>query len=71
VAPWGEVLSRAAVRQDEITESIQPLLQLSRYTILRLQKTECALVGSPQRDPVLAERVKRLRPVSGVDRLLR
>jgi transposase len=41
-------------------------LQLSRDTIVRLQKTEYALVGSLQRDPVLAERVKRLRTVPGV-----
>jgi transposase len=51
---------------DEITESIRPLLQLSRDTIVRLQKTEYALVRSLQRDPVLAERVKRLRTVPGV-----
>jgi transposase len=51
---------------DEITESIRPLLQLSRETIVRLQKTEYALVSSLQRDPVLAERVKRLRTVPGV-----
>jgi transposase len=41
---------------DEITESIRPLLQLSRDTIVRLQKTEYALVSSLQRDPLLAER---------------
>ena len=51
---------------DEITESIRPLLQLSRDMIVRLQKTEYALVSSLQRDPVLAERVKRLRTVPGV-----
>jgi transposase len=51
---------------DEITESIRPLLQLSRDTIVRLQKTEYALVSSLQRDPLLAERVKRLRTVPGV-----
>jgi transposase len=51
---------------DEITQSIRPLLQLSRETIVRLQKTEYALVSSLQRDPVLAERVKRLRTVPGV-----
>jgi transposase len=51
---------------DEITEGIRPLLELSRETIVRLQKTEYALVSSLQRDPVLAERVKRLRTVPGV-----
>jgi transposase len=51
---------------DEITESIRPLLELSRDTIMRLQKTEYALVSSLQRATVLAERVKRLRTVPGV-----
>ena len=51
---------------DEITESIRPLLQLSRDTMVRLQKTEYALVSSLQRDPLLAERVKRLRTIPGV-----
>src|SRR5262250_1450951 len=36
----------------EITESIRPLLQLSRETISRLQKTDYALVSSLQRDPL-------------------
>ena len=51
---------------DEITGSIRPLLQLSRETIVRPQKTEYALVSSLQRDPLLAERVKRLKTVPGV-----
>ena len=51
---------------DEVMESIRPLLELSRDTIVRLQKTEYALVSSLQRDPVLAERIKRLRTVPGV-----
>jgi transposase len=51
---------------DEVMESIRPLLQLSRDTIVRLQKAEYALVSSLQRDPLLAERVKRLRTVPGV-----
>lgn len=51
---------------DEITESIRPLLQLSRDTVVRLQKTEYALVSSLQRDPLLAERIKRLMTVPGV-----
>ena len=33
---------------------------------MRLQKTEYALVSSLQRDPLLAERIKRLRTVPGV-----
>jgi hypothetical protein len=51
---------------EEVNESIRPLLQVSRDTIVRLQKTEYALVSSLQRDPLLAERIKRLRTVPGV-----
>jgi transposase len=50
----------------EVSESIRPLLKLSRDTIVRLQRTEYALVSSLARDPLLAERVKRLRTVPGV-----
>src|ERR1700680_2402224 len=50
----------------EVSESIRPLLKLSRDTIVRLQRTEYALVSSLTRDPLLAERVKRLRTVPGV-----
>jgi transposase len=50
----------------EVDESIRPLLKLSRETIVRLQKTEYALVSSLERDPVLAQRVKNLRTVPGV-----
>jgi transposase len=50
----------------EISESIRPLLKLSRETIVRLQKTDYALLSSLQRDPLLAERIKRLRTVPGV-----
>jgi len=57
---------RELLANEEIQESIRPLLQLSRETIVRLQKTEYALVSSLQRDPLLAERVRRLRTVPGV-----
>jgi hypothetical protein len=50
----------------EVGESIRRLLKLSRETIVRLQKTEYALVSSLERDPVLAERLKNLRTVPGV-----
>lgn len=50
----------------DIDESIRPLLKLSRETIARLQKTEYALVSSLQRDPLLSERIQRLRTVPGV-----
>src|SRR5205807_1044537 len=51
---------------EEVNESIRPLLRVSRDTIVRLQKAEYALVSSLQRDPLLAERIKRLRTVPGV-----
>src|SRR6516165_2122671 len=51
---------------EEVNESIRPMLKLSRETIVRLQKTEYALVSSLQRDPLLAERIQRLRTVPGV-----
>jgi transposase len=50
----------------DISKSIRPLLQLSRETIVRLQKTDYALVSSLSRDPVLAERIKRLKTIPGV-----
>jgi transposase len=51
---------------EEVHSSIRPLLKLGRETIERCQKTEYALVSSLQRDPVLADRIKRLRTVPGV-----
>ena len=50
----------------EIHENIRSLLRLSRDTIVRCQKTEDVLVSSLERDPLLAERIKRLRTVPGV-----
>src|SRR6201998_4488641 len=51
---------------EEVPPSLRPLLKLSRETIERCQKTEYALVSSLQREPVLADRIKRLRTVPGV-----
>src|SRR3989442_3942473 len=51
---------------EDVNESIRPLLRVSRDSIVRLQKTEYALVSSLQLDPLLAERIKRLRTVPGV-----
>jgi transposase len=51
---------------EDVHESIRPLLKLSRDAVVRLQKTEYALVSSLQRDPLLADRIKRLRTVPGV-----
>src|SRR5579859_1266467 len=50
----------------EIDQSIRPLLKLSREHIVRAQKLDYALVSSLERDPLLAERMKRLRTVPGV-----
>ncbi len=51
---------------NDVSESIRPLLQLSRETIVRLQRTEYALVSSLTRDPLLTERIKRLKTIPGV-----
>jgi transposase len=50
----------------EIDDSIRPLLRLSRETIERCQKNDYALVSSLERDPLLGDRVRRLRTVPGV-----
>ena len=47
-------------------DSSRPLLRLSRETIDRCQRTEYALTSSLQRDPLLADRIRRLRTVPGV-----
>ena len=62
VGYFGELLSS----NEEVHENIRPLLRLSRETIVRCQRTEYALVSSLQRDPLLAEGLKRLRTVPGV-----
>jgi transposase len=51
---------------EEIDASIRPLLKLSRDHIVRAQKLDYALVSSLERDPMLMERLKRLRTVPGV-----
>ena len=51
---------------EEVNESIRPLLKLSREMICRSQKLDYALVSSLERDPLLKERLRRLRTVPGV-----
>src|SRR5260370_23888440 len=51
---------------EEVNESIRPLLKLSRETIVRSQRLDDALIHSLERDPLLAERLKRLRTIPGV-----
>ena len=48
-----------------MNESI-PLLKLSRERICRSQKLDYAVVSSLERDPLLKERLRRLRTVPGV-----
>jgi len=49
-------------KNEEVPESIRPLLRLSRETIDRCRKTEYALVSSLERDPLLAD----TQPSSGL-----
>jgi transposase len=51
---------------EEVNESIRPLLKISREHIERAQRLDYALVSSLERDPLLAERLARLRTVPGV-----
>jgi transposase len=44
----------------DIDEGLRSLLQLCRETVVRLQKTESALVRSLERDSLLMDRVERL-----------
>jgi transposase len=51
---------------EEVDESIRPLLKLCRETIVRSQRLDYALVSSLERDPLLGERLERLRTIPGV-----
>ena len=51
---------------EKVNASIRPLLKLSREHIVRAQKLDYALVSSLERDPLLVERLERLRTVPGV-----
>src|SRR5258706_8460903 len=53
----------------DINEGLRPLLRLCRETLVRLQKTESALLRSLQRDSLLAERVQRLMTIPAVTAL--
>ena len=50
----------------DINEGLKPLLQLCRETVVRLQKTESALVRSLERDSLLMDRVERLMTIPAV-----
>jgi transposase len=47
----------------DIDEGLGSLLRLCRETVVRLQKTESALVRSLERDPLLLDRVERLMTI--------
>jgi transposase len=52
--------------RDEISESIRPLLKLCREHIDRSIRLDTALLRSLERDPLLIDRLKRLRTIPGV-----
>jgi transposase len=50
----------------DIREGLRPLLTICRETIVRIGKTEGALVRSLARDPLLSDRVQRLMTIPAV-----
>jgi transposase len=50
----------------DINEELKPLLQLCRETVVRLRKTESAMVRSLERDSLLVDRVERLMTIPAV-----
>ena len=50
----------------DINEELRSLLRLCRESVVRLQRTESALVRSLERDPLLLERVERLMTIPAV-----
>jgi len=53
-------------KNPDIDEGLVPLLRLCRETVVRLGKTESALVRSLERDSLLVERVERLMTIPAV-----
>src|SRR5215469_7069001 len=51
---------------EEVSDSIRPLLKICREQIERSQKLDYALVSRLERDPLLKDRLERLRTVPGV-----
>jgi transposase len=58
--------SRLMSTNDEIRDSVRPLLKLCREHIDRSIRMDRALLRSLERDPLLSERLRRLRTVPGV-----
>ena len=54
------------VNNPDINDGLRSLLTLCREALVRLSKTESALVRSLERDPLLMERVKRLMSIPAV-----
>jgi len=54
------------VTHPDIDEGLRSLLRLCRETLVRLGKTESALVRSLERDPFLRERIERLMTIPAV-----
>jgi len=54
----------------DINDGLRSLLRLCRETVVRLSKTESALVRSLERDPQLLERVERLMTIPAVGTIL-
>src|SRR5260370_24677912 len=50
----------------DIDEGLRSLLRLCRETVVRLQKTESAMVRSLERDSLLIDRVERLMTIPAV-----
>jgi len=50
----------------DIDEGLRSLLRVCRESVVRLQRTESALVRSLERDPLLVERVERLMSIPAV-----
>jgi transposase len=62
VGYFGELMST----NEDISDAVRPLLNLSRGMIRRSAKLEYDLVSSLERDSLLKERLRRLRTVPGV-----
>jgi transposase len=51
---------------EDVHDCIRPLLKLSREMISRSSKLDYALVSRLERDPLLKDRLERLRTIPGV-----
>src|SRR5262249_39914896 len=63
--------SRLLSTHEEIEDNIRPLLKLCREHIDRSIRMDRGLLRSLQQDPILTERLRRLRTVPGVGRSIK